>query len=229
MTAEILNCLDCRREFESYSQRFDLLGASIILRENYCEDCRRAWEVKMASSSVSAADKPKWESVCDAAYLGFDMERLPESSRRFASRVFSWQFGPRGIGLAGTSRIGKTFVMTELFRRWHEHGKRVKMVLATDFAYAMGDPDQSVRRRMIDECIAADMLYLDDVAKPKMTDRVEADLFHVLEKRKRNLRPVFATLNGNGKTLEAMLSEEGGNAIVNRLRLDVCEFISVNP
>lgn len=227
MNCEIALCRECRREFDSHSQSFDVVGVSIQLRENYCEDCRQGWEAKLSSSSLPDRSRQKWESICDAAYLGFEMDKLPEPSRQFAAKVFEWQFGARGVGLAGESRIGKTFVITELFRRWHERGKRVKMVLATDFAYAMGDPDQTARRRMIDDCIDADMLFIDDIAKPKMTDRVETDLFHVLERRKRNLRPVFATLNGGGKTLAAMLSDEGGNAIVNRLRHDVCEFYAI--
>lgn len=217
-------CQTCGTLFESSSFAGEIAGKRIELRELHCEPCRLRLE---RGSSDQKPERKGWEAICDAAYLGFDRSMLPESSRIASDSVLRWSYSPRGYGLAGESRRGKTFILTELCRRQWESGKSVKMTLATDFAYACGSPDGGERREMIESCIAADILFLDDIAKPKMTDRVEADLFHVLERRKRNLRPVFATLNGNGNDLKAMLSEEGGNAIVNRLRHDVCEFIAI--
>lgn len=221
-------CLECGVTFDAASASFAIGGTTLQLDQSYCDPCVAANEKRLSVCAIKDRRREPWAAVCDAAYLDFNMDRLPTTSQGFASKVLEWKDGPRGIGLAGPSRIGKTFVLTELFRRHYEYGKTVKMVLGTEFAYAMGSPDGSERRDMIDSCIAAEMLFIDDIAKPKMTDRVESDLFHVIEKRRRNLRPVFATLNGDGKTLAAMLSHEGGNAVVNRLRHDVCEFISID-
>jgi DNA replication protein DnaC len=229
-TIETATCRDCGASFPAAVATMQILGSSLTLRENYCPSCITQKEANLAAFTKGErpASRPRWTEICDAAYLGFEMDLLPAESQRFARKVFEWQDSPRGIGLAGPSRIGKTFVLTELFRRHYEYGKSVLMILATDFAYTMGDPDQTQRRRMIDQCLAADLLFIDDIAKPKMTDRVEADLFRVIEKRKRNLKPVFVTLNGSGKTLAEMLSAEGGNALVNRLRHDVCEFVRID-
>lgn len=222
---EIIPCATCGTDFESTSTCAVIAGKRFELRQSHCDKCCEEHDRRFATKE---SIRESWSSICDAAYLDFDIAKLPANSMPLAARVFGWKFSPRGIGLAGESRIGKTFILTELCRRQHEEGKSVKMVLATEFAYACGSPDQSERRGMIESCIKADILFIDDIAKPKMTDRVEADLFHVLERRRRNNLPVFATLNGSGKDLAAMLSEEGGNAIVNRLRHDVCEFIPVN-
>jgi hypothetical protein len=221
-------CRECGRSFEAASASFIFQSKSCHLEQHVCDDCVEAYDKRIADPQRQGSARAPWESICDAAYLGFDLTRLPETSRGFAAKVFAWQDGAKGIGLAGPSRIGKTFIVTELFRRHYEYGKSVKMVLGTEFAYACGSPDGDERRRMIDSCIAVEMLFIDDIAKPKMTDRVEADLFHVLERRKRTLRPVFVTLNGNGQTLAAMLSSEGANALVNRLRHDVCEFMRLD-
>lgn len=220
-------CRECGAPFEAATATLPIDGRNFTLDQLVCDPCVEAYDNRNQGRSQSH-DRKAWSEICDGAYLGFDIHRLPDASRGFASRVFEWQESPRGIGLAGPSRLGKTFVLTELFRRHYECGKTVKMVLGTEFAYVMGSPDQDERRKMIAECISTDMLFIDDIAKPKMTDRVEADLFHVLEKRKRNLKPVFVTLNGDGKTLALMLSSEGGNALVNRLRHDVCEFIRID-
>lgn len=228
-TIQKANCQGCGEPFESASATVEICGQSLTLRENFCPPCRdRKEAVATKFAHGQPAERPKWETICDPAYLGFDQDRLPAASQGFAKKVFEWQDGPKGIGLAGPSHIGKTFVITELFRRHYAYGKSVSMILATDFAFTMGDPDQSLRRKMLSECLSVDLLFLDDIAKPKMTDRVEADLFHVIEKRKRSLKPMFVTLNGSGATLSTMLSSEGGNAIVNRLRYDVCEFIRID-
>jgi hypothetical protein len=83
------------------------------------------------------------------------------------------------------------------------------------------------RREMIAKCLHVDCLFLDDIGNCRYTDRVEKDLFHVLENRKRNLKPVFCTINGKGADLVASLSEHTAIPIVNRLRHDVCEFYAI--
>lgn len=218
-------CRDCGQLFDAEELTASLMGQEFKLAVVRCEHCLREYE--QAREDQEETREQKWNKLCDPIYRDFDMMKLPEESRQLANRVFHWQFGPRGIGLAGPSRIGKTFIITELFNRWHESGKSVKMLLATDLALAVGSVEDRRRERMIDECVGVDMLFIDDLAKAKMTERVETDLFHIIEQRRRKMRPVFATLNGSGKTLASMLSEEGGNALVNRLRYDVCEFLRI--
>ncbi|MEN8716327.1 MAG: ATP-binding protein [Verrucomicrobiales bacterium] len=127
----------------------------------------------------------------------------------------------------GHSKAGKTWLMFELQRRWHEHGAKVCATSGTEFAYVCGDPDQAARRDLIERMIKADLLFIDDLGKEKMTDRVEADLFHVIEQRRRFQKPVFVTVNSDGTALASRMSDDGGAPIINRLREDVCEFIRV--
>jgi len=84
---------------------------------------------------------------------------------------------------------------------------------------ANGEPFDTIPRGT-----AAD---IDDIGNARYTDRVEKDLFHVLESRRRFLRPVFVSVNGKGSDLEASLSEHTARPIVNRLRHDVCDFYSI--
>ena len=106
-------------------------------------------------------------------------------------------------------------------------GDSVHMPTAAEFAYSVGSGHDGDRREMISKSIKVDLLFIDDIGNVKFTDRVEKDLFHVLETRKRNLLPVFCTINGKGADLAANLSEHSAAPIINRLRHDVCEFIAI--
>ena len=171
--------------------------------------------------------RTQWADICPTAYQNFNFALLPESSRTIAEKTLRWDTGPKGIGLVGDSRAGKTFIMHELARRIYDMGGRIKLTSGTEFAYACGSPEQSERRAMVDTCVSVQYLFIDDIDKMKMTDRVESDFYHVIEQRRRALKPVFTTLNATGDELRATMSGTGGTPIVNRLRHDVCEFYAI--
>lgn len=226
MTISLANCKGCGTSFESASASFTIAGRSVTIRESYCPTCQAEKEADLTEPEKAPLRKP-WSEICPLAYQGFDFGRLPDLSRGTATQVFEWKESPRGIGLIGESRRGKTFVIHELMRRLYESRKSVRLESGTGFAYAVGSPEQSERRRVIDSCIRVDCLLIDDLDKMKLTDRVEADLFHVIEERRRAQRPMFVTLNAKGATLETMMSENAAKPIINRLREDVCRFFAI--
>ncbi|MGB0145001.1 MAG: hypothetical protein ACPGAP_09535 [Akkermansiaceae bacterium] len=209
---------------------FEVAGESFaIVGQLHCDSCVESYDTRQAehSRTVHAKDRPNWSEICPPAYQQFDRRKLPPDASAIADRVLGWQPGPKGIGLMGESRKGKTFLLYELFRRWYEHGASVCITSGTEFAWACGSIDQHDRRELMTRMIKADMLFIDDLGKEKMTDRVEADLYHVIEQRRRFQRPVFVTVNSGGDALAGKMSADGGIPIVNRLREDVCEFIRV--
>ena len=223
-------CQTCGATFEAELATFTVAGRVYPLpAQLHCDPCCAAYDARLATSSGPrlGADLPRWETIAPRAYQGFMREMLPESSVEACDLALRWSPSPRGIGLSGASRSGKTFILTELMRRRYEAGDSVWMPTASEFAYSVGSGHDGDRREMITKAISADCLFLDDIGNCRYTDRVEKDLFHVLETRKRNLRPVFVTVNGKGADLEASMSEHTARPIVNRLRHDVCQFLSI--
>lgn len=211
------------------SADFTIGGKAFTIGQSLCDPCQSAKEEELETQSRGshAAGRPAWEEICPEAYRGFKMEKLPVDSRHVAFKALEWQWNPKGVGLIGDSRAGKTFIMHELARRIYVEGGKIKLTSGTEFAYACGSSEAGERRAMIDSCISVSHLFLDDIDKMKMTDRVESDFYHVIEQRRRAMKPVFVTLNASGAELTQKMSANGGDPIVNRLRHDVCEFYAV--
>jgi DNA replication protein DnaC len=223
-------CASCGTSFEAFAASFQVAGKTFPLPPQlHCDQCCADYDALLAKASGPrpASDRAKWETIAPKAYQGFLPSMLPESSLHACDAVLRWSPSPRGYGLSGASRSGKTFILTELMRRRYELGDSVHMPTASEFAYSVGSGHDGDRREMIAKCLRVDLLFIDDIGNCRYTDRVEKDLFHVLETRKRNLLPVFCTVNGKGADLAATLSEHSAVPIVNRLRHDVCEFIAI--
>jgi hypothetical protein len=223
-------CITCGAKFEAMGGTFTVGGRIYRLPAQLnCDDCCVAYEANLRTMSTprQIANRAPWAAICPASYQGFAVSLLPLASRSVAGVVLRWSTSAKGIGLSGASRTGKTFILTELMRLRYEAGDSVHMPTAGEFAYAVGSGHDGDRREMIGKCLSVDCLFVDDIGNARYTDRVEKDLFHVLETRKRNLKPVFCTVNGKGADLESSLSEHTARPIVNRLRHDVCEFHAI--
>jgi len=75
-------------------------------------------------------------------------------------------------------------------------------------------------------CLATvDVLFFDDFGKMKFTERVESELFAVIEKRTANCLPLILTTNFTGETLEERMTLDRGVPLVRRLR-EFCVDVS---
>lgn len=114
-----------------------------------------------------------------------------KNSRRTtqAAACPSWQFGPIGLGLVGPSGIGKTRCAFTLLRRMFDAGKTIAAVCAPKFAKICaeqfdGYPDtREQSKRALGAFMRAEILFLDDLGKARFTERVEIELFDLLEYR----------------------------------------------
>jgi DNA replication protein DnaC len=68
------------------------------------------------------------------------------------------------------------------------------------------------------------LIYFDDLGKLKLTERAEAELFGLIERRCANGCPIIATTNDTGETLSSRMTDNRGEAMVRRLR-EFCETI----
>jgi DNA replication protein DnaC len=227
ITIENIPCIECGSQFASESVVGEIRGVDLKLSSKRCDSCQEAKERSLLEvSQTNSKNVMGWEEICPPVYQDFQIEKLPRSSQTLAGRVLDWGGGSKGIGLFGESRTGKTFILHELMRIQHDAGASVHLTSSVEFAWAMGSLGGE-RDREMDRCLRADMLLLDDIGKEKLTERVESDLYRVVEQRRRNLKPMFTSVNSCGESLANAMSLDGGWPIVNRLRFDLCEFLRV--
>ena len=87
--------------------------------------------------------------------------------------------------------------------------------------------DDRSHSKALDILVSTPVLVLDDLGKERLTARLEADLFAVIDDRTSNLRTTIITTNYTGDRLvERFQNKETGVALVRRLR-DYFNAISV--
>jgi len=73
--------------------------------------------------------------------------------------------------------------------------------------------------KVLDILISCPVLVLDDLGKERLTQRLESDLFAVIDERTANLKTTIITTNYTGdKLLERFQNKETGVALVRRIR-----------
>jgi len=204
---------------------FDGLTLFGRLVQKCCSDeCTAAMKAKLGLDSVGNPIKPKaatdpWLSICPPNYARFDFERLPPRGKACAVSVLAWSpeaTSGAGIALVGPSDGGKSMLIHEVARRAFVSGWDVFCTLSTEFADCCADLDR--RKAYRERCENAAILLMDDVGKAKLTERVETDLYHVLEIRERYERPILWTANSKGSDLRQNMTEDRADPIINRLR-----------
>lgn len=127
------------------------------------------------------------------------IEDLPEVSREAVQTVLNWKYSPNGLLLVGESRRGKTRAAFLLLERLIREGYEVE-----SFSAGGIDFGGEVSRRFADSVEAAvwmkrlknvDLVFIDDCGKWAMTDRVQAQLFSLVEARTANEKPMIFTMN----------------------------------
>lgn len=157
-------------------------------------------------------------------YLDTDTEKLPAQFKD----VMSWQYGPQGLILMGDSGTGKTRCAWQLIRRVmvdDQPNQTVKFFDGVAFGYESARQARSeTLEDWLDEIAQAGLVFMDDFGKFKMTERVEVDLFGMLDRRFSNKLPVILTTNDTSESFYARLSDHRGPAMIRRLR-EFCNVI----
>lgn len=192
-----------------------------ILRPTVCPACEERRR-SQASAEVLRRRYEAYSAICPPLYAATDIHHpdMPRADK--LNTILAWKMGPIGLTVKGTTRKGKTRSMWLLVKRLIvEDGLRVTALTASQFASAsasaaMENDHGQWKDSMLHD---ADVLFLDDLGKEKLTERVEADLFDVIETRTSNQKPILITTNYDGQTLIATkFSADRGPAIVSRIR-----------
>ena len=106
-------------------------------------------------------------------------------------------------------------------------GKRVKAFSCADFGHecaaAFSDAENGLE--WFETMVRRPIVFFDDIDKMKLTERVETELFGLIEKRISHCLPVIVTTQLQGQQLAGKFSDSArGEAIVRRLR-EFCEVV----
>lgn len=169
----------------------------------------------------------EWQRICPVEYRRTDWSRpdLSATCRHLAKEWWpNWSAEVSGLGIYGTSGLGKTRAMWDILRRLHFAGISVLAVDATAFAKAASDlfsdtaADKRDARDLLRRCKEVRVLLIDDIGKEPATPRSASALHEVLEIRTRDHLPLLWTSERTGEQLAAYLGNNYADGIVRRIR-----------
>lgn len=219
-------CDDC---MEGFMSKCFTMGGRLAFQTRHCPKCCQRHEAEAEALAAAAGPKSRaerWRALCPAAYLKTDTGRLARenklstvapkriASAEFVPMLLARPFTERGVLLTGDSRIGKTRLVFALLGRYYLAGHGVMYVYAPEFSdtYAalMGE-SASKGDAFLQRCVEAELWFLDDLGKGRLSESAQRALLRVIEKRTSQERPIFTTCNHDGDTLvEKMRYEESG-------------------
>lgn len=214
-------CEECKREFLAV---VCYLGGREMARGKFCEKCVEEIKARLASDETESRGerlKRTWEAICPEDYRDTDLVRLRADMLRRRMTLKGapdkpisldeiWRHdpkSPKGLGLIGISGQRKTRIIFELLRRWHhQHGQKIMAINAVHFAdelAAVYENGAGFAERFMERLEKAPKLLIDDLGKEKLTERVEATYYRIVEYRKGHKLPLFFTANMTGNDLAA--------------------------
>ena len=189
----------------------------VAIYETLCTPCMVHWN-KMVLS-VGMPKKPKPETPMPELFADTDPKRLGELG------MVATNYLPCGKGLLihGSTRKGKTRTAWFIANRlWNEDNYKYKYLFLTMFeleARIAASWGNSTWDKTMLHMTNVPLLFLDDMGKEKMTDRMASCLFALIDQRTMHKRPTIITTNLTGETLlERFHDKETGAAFVARLK-----------
>jgi hypothetical protein len=168
-----------------------------------------------------------WCELCPKLYRETDLNH-PSLPHEKINEVLAWKYGREGLLLHGETGHGKTRAAWLLLERhFIKEDRGFKAFDAVSFSHAVAREFGTDGRaeRWIDRLLTTDLLFLDDLGKCRLTERVQAELFGVIEGRMARCKPMLVTTNFVGETLAENLRDDVGKAMVRRLR-ECCKMIA---
>jgi DNA replication protein DnaC len=218
-------CDGCGKVYTAltYQGRLWTTGRCIPCSDVWCKD-HEDEEVR----GMTEKRKVQFNEICPAKYQEFKRELLPNKVAYDA--VLSWDYGKKGLLLMGDSERGKTRCAWRLLSRLYMiDWLPFKAITELQFSHEVAKFGKSeALTSWIKDLCHVKVLFIDDLGKCVMTERVVSELFYLLEERMSNDRPIIATMQlGADRLIEKIASRAGkdmADAIFNRLTSN-CEIV----
>ena len=190
-------------------------GRTLVL-DPICPACRQA---AAAAVKTKVKRSKAWDwfvEHCPAAYRNSDRARLPDPTG--FDQVQTWPAKDRGVLIVGATGAGKTRSTWAVLARLAREGKSIAFLDGVGFMSSSHRSSMEGDFDWVDRMSTVDILVLDDLGKMKFTERVQADLFGIIDRRVADLRPMIITTQLNPKDLGDMLTPDRRDALLRRLR-----------
>ncbi len=194
-----------------------------------CDKCREeqeAQEETAEAARVKAHREETWGRACPPLYLNTDPMRLNQDR---LAEVLAWEYGAGGLLLVGPTDTGKTRCAYLLLKRLWDAGRNVEMFDCAAFGHEVGRRFRDGGGEDWTDSLAhTEVVFLDDLGKVPFTERAEAELFTLIERRCANMLPLIVTSNMTGQELARKATVDRGAPMVRRLR-EFCRVVVFTP
>jgi len=212
-------------------------------------DISARWDKEPEQRALEAYQQWHREN-CPLMYRESDESRL---NPVFLKACNSWKKGITGLGLFGATGSTKTRCMWQLLRRiakpwphlqvfkgggyhlrWsyevHYYWHSVSIVRDVDFARECASQFKDGHNgKKLESWRTCDVLFIDDLGKSRITERVQTELFDLVDFRTSRGLPILWTSNYDAKGLiRRFASPDDAGPIIRRL-VESCEIVTANP
>lgn len=218
-------CEDCGKEYVALTLEGKLwtTGRCIPCSDIYCKN-----NEDEETRGMSEKRKVNFAKICPPNYQDFKRDLLPNKASY--DEVLGWEYGKKGLLLHGDSEKGKTRCAWRLMSRLFLVDRiNFQAITELQFSHEVAKFGKSeALTQWIKDLCNVKVLFIDDLGKSVMTDRVVSELFYLLEERMSHNRPIIATMQLSREAFIAKLSSRAGqdmaDAIINRL-MSNCDIV----
>ncbi len=231
ITVEV-ECCDCAQTFTDTP--VDLLGVTISATR--CDSCIDKYHAATEANEQQAFQSKRNEVFrerCPKSMQWFDRERFPSDLQKHDDIVTAPMID-QGILIHGRTGSGKSRTLWQLAKRLITHDQRSVQILE-DRAFgrlierSFAGSNNAEHDKLIRQFQNCSVLMIDDIGKAKMTERVESDLFDIIDHRYADGKPMCFTTQFTGDPLISRFGcKETGEAIVRRIK-EVTKMIYFQP
>jgi DNA replication protein DnaC len=189
-----------------------------------CANCQAEEEKKTreAEEEQKRENHEKiWAQLVPWLYRESDRLKLSPTLLDVADR-FYFQEG-KGLYLSGGFGIGKTRGTTMILRRCYDDGKSILFLNSVELGRVFAEKWHSEKGRRekaeftVRRAYHVDVLLIDDLGKERATERLETEMYSLLEARCSVGKPMLVSSNYSIDGLAERFSQDQGGAIIRRL------------
>ncbi len=225
---ETQRCQRCESPFQS--SRIWSCGRAMFIQV-FCGPCQDARKAERDATNLRydlAQWSCGWRSKCPKEFQQTNPGD-PRLNQVALKKVLGWEMNPKGLVLHGATGKGKTraswLLIKQLIMSGKLDGDKFEWMTAADFCdRSSASSAKGEAYDFLYDLKRAQLLFIDDFGKGKMTERNAGAFFNVMDHRFSNHLPVILTMNYCGKDLVSRLDSDMADPLMRRL-IEFCNII----